>query len=155
MISGKWEVKVAPWRAQLYMVPLALKCAESDYTQAVALLERQEPVFPALRAAESLHERMSVFPAPRGERSERSVLLWMSEIRPKESHRYRLLPFKSLSSRPSQELGGCLNEVKAGGVIYTFMPKWRIAACIIHEHIYEDLSQFRCSPVEQPLSHLR
>ena len=137
------------------MRPLALKCAESGCTQTVALLERPVPVFPAARAAASPFERKCVFPAPRGKRSERSVLLWMSEIRSKESHQYRLLPFKSLSSRPSQELGGCLNEVKAGGVIYTFMPTWRIAACIIHEHIHENLSQIRCSPVEQPLSHLR
>ena len=89
--------------------------AENGCTQAVALLWRPGPVVPALRRREPLHEGECVFPAPRGERSERSVLLWMSEIRSKESHRYRLLPFKSLSSKPSQELGGCLNEVKAGG----------------------------------------
>ena len=65
----------------------------------------------------------------------------MSYIR---SSRYRQSPGKSWE-----------DEVKAGGFIYTFMPKWRIAACIIHEHTHENLSQFRCSPVEQPLSHLR
>ena len=97
------------------MRPLALKCAESGCMQAVALLGRLGPVFPAARRREPTYEGECVFPAPRGERSERSVLLWMSEIRSKESHQYRLLPFKSLSSRPSQELGGCLNEVKAGG----------------------------------------
>ena len=105
------------------MRPLALKCAESGCMQAVALLGRLGPVFPAARRREPTYEGECVFPAPRGERSERSVLLWMSEIRSKESHRYRLLPFKSLSSRPSQELGGCLNEVKAGGFSNGLTPR--------------------------------
>ena len=39
----------------------------------------------------------------------------MSEIRPEGIPQYGLIPFKSLSFKPSQELGGCLNEVKAGG----------------------------------------
>ena len=135
--------------------PMALNCAESGCTQAVALLERQGPVFPAARVPVSPHGRAACIPGPARKAGERRVFLWVAEIRSKESHRYRLLPFKSLSFKPSQELGGCLNEVKAGGFIYTFMPKWRIAACIIHEHTHENLSQFRCSPVEQPLSHLR
>ena len=39
----------------------------------------------------------------------------MSEIRPEGIPQYGLIPFKSLPFKPSQELGGCLNEVKAGG----------------------------------------
>ena len=73
------------------------------------------PVFPAARGREPPHEGECVFPAPRGKRSERSVLLWMPEIRPEGIPQYGLIPFKSLPFKPSQELGGCLNEVKAGG----------------------------------------
>ena len=39
----------------------------------------------------------------------------MPEIRPEGIPQYGLIPFKSLPFKPSQELGGCLNEVKAGG----------------------------------------
>ena len=54
-------------------------------------------------------------PGPARGAGERSGLLWMSEIRLEGIPRYRLIPFKSLPFKPSQELGGCLNEVKAGG----------------------------------------
>ena len=42
-------------------------CAENDFRQAVALLQRHVPVFPALRVPVSPCEEQSVFPAPRGE----------------------------------------------------------------------------------------
>ena len=50
------------------MGPLALNCAGKDYAQAVALLERQGPAFPAAREAVSPHGEQRVFPAPRGKR---------------------------------------------------------------------------------------
>ena len=55
--------------------PLARTCAGKGCTQSVALHERPVPVFPALREQASPHEGQSVFPAPRVERRERSVLL--------------------------------------------------------------------------------
>jgi len=47
----------------------------------------------------------------------------MSEIRPEGIPQYRLIPFKSLPFKPSQELGGCLNEVKAGGFSTVLTPR--------------------------------
>ena len=47
---------------------MALNCAERDYAQAVALLERQGPAFPAARVAVPPHGEQRVFPAPRGKR---------------------------------------------------------------------------------------
>ena len=41
--------------------------AASDCTQAVALLERLEPVFPASRVLVLAYEGRCLFPAPRGE----------------------------------------------------------------------------------------
>ena len=48
--------------------PMALNCAESGCTQAVALLGRQGPVFPAARGREPPHGGECVFPAMRGKR---------------------------------------------------------------------------------------
>ena len=117
-VRGKGRIWFAA-RTNLYSAlrarPLARMGAEKDCTQAVALQIRLGPVFPAARRREPTYEGECVFPAPRGERSERSVFFWMSEIRWEGIPQYRLIPFKSLPFKPSQELGGCLNEVKAGG----------------------------------------
>ena len=84
---------------------MALNCAESGCTQAVALLGRQGPVFPAARGREPPHGGECVFPAMRGKRGAQRSLFDVRNLW-KELCRYELYSFKSLSSKPWQELGG-------------------------------------------------
>ena len=108
---GKGVREKGRWRRQnliavFFIKLIARKSAGKDCTQAVALLERQGPAFPAAREAVSPHGEQRVFPAPRGKRGERSALFLMLKIRWRELCRYESCPFKSLSSKPWQELGG-------------------------------------------------
>ena len=54
--------------AVFFIKLIARKSAGKYYAQAVALLERQGPVFPAAREAVPPHGEQRVFPAPRGKR---------------------------------------------------------------------------------------